>query len=69
MQLYLTQLLIILLNLLLLILSYLAYGMLLSGFRRGGVFVIPCNPEYITSLIALITTLRVLLALRRYIGK
>lgn len=56
--------------LLLSIFSYLAYRMLLSGLRRGGIFVLPINLEYITSFMVLIVTLGgILFALRKYISE
>ncbi|GAB6946265.1 hypothetical protein JCM16161A_03950 [Vulcanisaeta sp. JCM 16161] len=55
--------------LLLSIFSYLAYRMLLSGLRRGGIFVLPMNIEYITSFMVLLITLGILFALRKYISE
>ncbi|WP_256359237.1 hypothetical protein [Vulcanisaeta sp. JCM 14467] len=43
--------------------------MLLSGLRRGGIFVLPIDLEYITSFMVLIITLGILLALRKYLSE
>ncbi|WP_069806641.1 TSUP family transporter [Vulcanisaeta thermophila] len=55
--------------LLLSIFSYLAFRMLLSGLRRGGILVLPTNVEYVTSFMVLITTLGILLALRKHLSE
>ncbi|MGC9180368.1 MAG: sulfite exporter TauE/SafE family protein [Vulcanisaeta sp.] len=55
--------------LLLSIFSYLAYRMLLSGLKRGGIFVLPTNLEYVTSFMVLIITLGILFALRKHISE
>ncbi len=55
--------------LLLSVFSYLAYRMLLSGLRRGGILLLPINVEYASSFIVLVATLGVLFTLRRYIGE
>ena len=55
--------------LLLSIFSYLAYRMLLSGLRRGGIFVLSTSLEYITSFMVLVITLAILLTLRKYVSE
>ncbi len=55
--------------LLLSIFSYLAYRMLLSGLRRGGILMLPINLEYTTSLMVLVITLGILFALRKHISE
>ena len=55
--------------LLLAIFSFLAYRMLLTGLRRGNIFVMPSTIENITTFLVLVISLAILMALRKYISE
>jgi predicted tellurium resistance membrane protein TerC len=55
--------------LLLAIFSFLAYRMLLTGLRRGNIFVMPSTIENITAFLVLVICLAILMALRKYISE
>jgi len=55
--------------LLLAIFSFLAYRMLLTGLRRGNIFVIPSTTENVTAFLVLVISLAILMALHKYISE
>jgi uncharacterized membrane protein YfcA len=55
--------------LLLAIFSFLAYRMLLTGLRRGNIFMMPSTIENITIFLVLVISLAILMALRKYISE
>jgi len=55
--------------LLLAIFSFLAYRMLLTGLRRGNIFVMPSAIENVTAFLVLVISLAIMMALRKYISE
>lgn len=55
--------------LLLSVFAYLAFRMLFSGLRRGGIFVLPAVVENSVALMVFVISVAILMALRRHLGE